>query len=270
MPLSTARTAQALSGVAIGLYFKWDLALVALAVAVFTYTPAVIYLVGALDKRTKSLADAYAAAGGVASEVLSGLRTVTSLGLQPTLLEKYEVCLRGAEKAIIASNQKIAFAVALMNASMFYVLASGSLYTVYMLYKEYKDSEFEYSFGGDDYYAHSCDAYDLLNVDFAATGTDGTAPSSLGQEGKGGKLARFLMTCASGKTIAREPDYLKLFTYSYSGAEGAREEAFDDQFGENGSSSSCSINLAVLYVAVQVRARAPRPAPCPPLRPPLG
>ena len=63
---------------------RWDLALLALGVACCTYIPAMYYLFGALDQRTKSLADAYAGAGGVASEILSGLRTVHPLRLRYT------------------------------------------------------------------------------------------------------------------------------------------------------------------------------------------
>ena len=32
------------------------------------------------------------------------------------------------------------------------------------MYDEYTDTEFEYSYGGTDFCAHSCDPYDLLQV----------------------------------------------------------------------------------------------------------
>ena len=65
------------------------------------------YLFGSLDKRTKSLADAYAGAGGVASEVLSGLRTVASLGLEHNALERYEAQLVSTQKTVTSSTQRI-------------------------------------------------------------------------------------------------------------------------------------------------------------------
>ena len=74
---------QMISGLIIGFVFKWDLALVTLATSAITFVPAAVYTMSSLDRRTKMLAAAYGEAGGVASETLSGLRTVVSLGLEP-------------------------------------------------------------------------------------------------------------------------------------------------------------------------------------------
>lgn len=60
---------QLLGGLIVANIYAWDIALVTLAVAILTYIPAVTLLLHYLDMRTRILADAYAAAGGVASEV---------------------------------------------------------------------------------------------------------------------------------------------------------------------------------------------------------
>ena len=114
---------QLVSGLAIGLVFKWDLALVSLATSLITFVPAAVYSMAALDKKTKMLADAYGEAGGVASEALSGLRTVVSLGLEPTSLSRYERCLRGAERAVIENTKKLHLSLSMFDASMCFILA---------------------------------------------------------------------------------------------------------------------------------------------------
>lgn len=35
-----------------------------------------------------------------------------------------------------------------MNAGMFYILAAAQLYATFIMYDEYKDTEFDYSFDG--------------------------------------------------------------------------------------------------------------------------
>lgn len=113
----SAGVGQFFGGIVIGIYYKWDLALLAMGVAAVTYVPAMLYVFNALEKRTKLLADSYGAAGGVASEGLSGLRTIASLSLETTTISRYEFCLRGAEKAIINWNNKIAIAMAARRAT---------------------------------------------------------------------------------------------------------------------------------------------------------
>jgi ATP-binding cassette subfamily B (MDR/TAP) protein 1 len=53
----------------VALIYAWDIALVTLGVALLTFVPAVTLLLHYLDMRTRIMADAYAAAGGVTSEV---------------------------------------------------------------------------------------------------------------------------------------------------------------------------------------------------------
>jgi ATP-binding cassette subfamily B (MDR/TAP) protein 1 len=148
---------QLITGLAIGFYFAWDLAAITTAAALITFAPASVYSMSALDKKTKMLGDAYGEAGGVASETLSGLRTVVSLGLEPTSLTRYERCLRGAERAVIATTKKLNFALSMMDASMFIVLGVPTLYATFKMYDEYKKTEFEYTFNDYDVCAHTCD-----------------------------------------------------------------------------------------------------------------
>ena len=236
----------------IGIYYKWDLALVALGVAAFTYIPAMFYLFGALDKRTKSLADAYAGAGGVASEILSGLRTVASLGLEPNALVRYEAQLLSTQKTVTASTRRIGLAVAAMNGGMYYILGVASLYATYLFYWEYTDSTFDYSFDGQPYCAHTCDEYNIWQVDANSVGTD--CSGSVGGYPTG-RLTPFKMTCASGRQIARDKDFLSAFTYGYSllAEEGStRASAFGDEFEDaDKTGPGCTISIAIMYVAIQ-------------------
>ena len=236
----------------IGIFYKWDLALVALGVAAFTYIPAMFYLFGALDKRTKSLADAYAGAGGVASEILSGLRTVASLGLEPNALVRYEAQLLSTQTTVTASTRRIGFAVAAMNSGMYYILGVASLYATYLFYWEYTDSTFDYSFDGQPYCAHTCGEYTIWQGDTNSIGTD----CSGSVDGyPTGKLTPFKMTCASGRQITRDDFYLRAFTSGYdnmSEVGSTRASAFGDEFEEaDKTGPGCTISIAIMYVAIQ-------------------
>ena len=237
----------------IGIYYKWDLALVALGVASFTYIPSMYYLFGALDKRTKSLADAYAGAGGVASEILSGLRTVASLGLESNALVRYEAQLVSTQATVTASTRRIGFAVAAMNGGMYYILGVASLYAAYLFYWEYTDSTFDYAFDGQAYCAHTCGEYTIWQADVSSIGTD-CSGSVGGDLYPTGRLTPFKMTCASGRQITRDDEQLQLFTLGWSNVTegGTRSSAFGDEFDEaDKTGPGCTISIAVMYVAIQ-------------------
>ena len=134
MGLISMGLGQLVSGLVIGFIFKWDLALVTLGTSAITFVPAAVYSMAALDKKTKMLADAYGEAGGVASETLSGLRTVVSLGLEPASLSRYERCLRGAERAVIATTKKLHLSLSMFDASMYFILGAGADYLLLTTY----------------------------------------------------------------------------------------------------------------------------------------
>ncbi|EOD24007.1 hypothetical protein EMIHUDRAFT_427164 [Emiliania huxleyi CCMP1516] len=129
--LSNANIFTTIGSITVGLYVSlresWAVALVTLAVAIVAYLPSVSLLLYYLEQRTKLLADAYAGAGGVASEVLSSIRTVASLGLEERSLQRYDANLANAERAAIRLSTKIFAAISTMNASLYYVVASGIL-----------------------------------------------------------------------------------------------------------------------------------------------
>ncbi|EOD31964.1 putative ABC transporter [Emiliania huxleyi CCMP1516] len=135
--LSNANIFTTIGSITVGLYISlresWAVALVTLAVAIVAYLPSISLLLYYLEQRTKLLADAYAGAGGVASEVLSSIRTVASLGLEERSLQRYDANLANAERAAIRLSTKIFAALSTMNASFYYVMASGILLACQLL-----------------------------------------------------------------------------------------------------------------------------------------
>ena len=65
-------------GLVISFAYKWDIALVSLVVACSTYLPAMLTMMSTTNKRTKLLAEAYGAAGGIAAEVLGEPASATA------------------------------------------------------------------------------------------------------------------------------------------------------------------------------------------------
>ncbi|KAI1696768.1 ABC transporter transmembrane region domain-containing protein [Ditylenchus destructor] len=68
-------------GVFVGLYMSWQLTLIMLAMTPLI-TFSIVYSAHRLSKSVRREMDAYANAGGVAEEVISGIRTVTSFNAQ--------------------------------------------------------------------------------------------------------------------------------------------------------------------------------------------
>ena len=246
-----SNTGQLVGGLVVAIIYAWDVALVTLAVSIFTFVPAVTLLLRYLDMRTRLLADAYAAAGGVASEVLSSLRTVASLGLEGRMLARYDRHLISAERASITLSRKIFLALSTMNSSMFYVMAAGSLFSIWRLVSEYRDTEFVYTYGNSTIYcAHECDPYGLSQVDIAGTLDPATATTPCVERDP--RLVPFRMTCNSGEAIAGSGNAtVALWTlFSDLGAE-ARLESFLARFDSAGSVAKCTIGLATIYIATQ-------------------
>ena len=90
--------AQFLGGVIIGFVYGWKMALVILAVLPVLAVSGYLWFY-VTTAFTKSELDAYAEAGGIAEEVLSGVRTVTAFTAQQEEVKRYTVPLKDAEKA---------------------------------------------------------------------------------------------------------------------------------------------------------------------------
>ncbi|KAI1704532.1 ABC transporter transmembrane region domain-containing protein [Ditylenchus destructor] len=92
-------------GVLVGLYMSWQMTLVMLAMTPFIVF-SMVYSAHWLSKSVRREMDAYANAGGVAEEVISGIRTVASFNAQEFEAKRYETLLKvgrkmGYKKALI-------------------------------------------------------------------------------------------------------------------------------------------------------------------------
>eukprot|EP00284_Hemiselmis_tepida_P000298 CAMPEP_0174952070 /NCGR_PEP_ID=MMETSP1355-20121228/95175_1 /TAXON_ID=464990 /ORGANISM="Hemiselmis tepida, Strain CCMP443" /LENGTH=673 /DNA_ID=CAMNT_0016199755 /DNA_START=33 /DNA_END=2055 /DNA_ORIENTATION=- len=115
---------QGLVGVGMAFYFKWDMALVLLGVSPLAAFGA-WYMSKATVDGQKAITDAYAKAGGTASETLSEMRTVTSFGMQDVQAQKYAANLEQARQAGVTKSIKVGFANGLLFASGNFMMALG-------------------------------------------------------------------------------------------------------------------------------------------------
>ena len=91
------------------------------------------------------MSDAYAAAGAIASEALSSIRTVAAFGLERVAAERYERKLKKAEKIGIALVWQAGFAMSWMIAAICIMMVSGLLYGGLDVSSEQQASAFEYA-----------------------------------------------------------------------------------------------------------------------------
>lgn len=118
---------QGLVGLVFAFVYKWDLALILLAMSPIPGFGA-WYMTKATTKGASDIADAYGKAGGTASETLSELRTVAALGAEDRQAEKYAVNLEAARQAGVTKSLKVGFANGLLFASGNILLAVGLAY----------------------------------------------------------------------------------------------------------------------------------------------
>ena len=83
---------------------------------------------------------AYARAGGLAMECISGLRTVSSLGAQQVQIDKYYANLEEAKEAGVRKSWRFGLASGLMFASGNIMSALGFLYGAIKYAKELEDT----------------------------------------------------------------------------------------------------------------------------------
>jgi len=266
--LSNANIFTTIGSITVGLYISlresWAVALVTLAVAIVAYLPSVSLLLYYLEQRTKLLADAYAGAGGVASEVLSSIRTVASLGLEERSLQRYDANLANAERAAIRLSTKIFAALSTMNASVYYVMASGILLACQLLVSEYRDTTVDYTeLLGDarNYCAESCDSYDLFLVNTTqpdqADGV-GAACADRTSATTGEALENFKFTCSTAAQVIGERAFTRffgddtLFWNQFEDGDPA-DSSYDELFPPNSYDRSveCALGLGAIYIATQ-------------------
>jgi len=106
-------------GIALCFYYSWQMGLVLLALM-----PLVGFSVWFLTKVTAESAGetgaAYARAGGLAMECISGLRTVSALGAQEDQVDQYFGNLKTAQEAGVRKSWRLGLASGLMFASRYY------------------------------------------------------------------------------------------------------------------------------------------------------
>ena len=198
-----------IAGTIIAFVYLWDLTLVVMALSPILLG-AVYLMTTVQQKTTKAVQDAYAAAGGVSSETLSGLRTVASFSMEETAAEKYELNLTAAEKAGLRRATRVGLATSTFNAAVFYVLSVGLLYGCFMAANERRHTAWDYTrpansslpFAGDPLCALSCNPYDIANLRPAE-------PNCTGAD-----LAQFQMTCYTAAFITTSESMMAVFGLS--------------------------------------------------------
>jgi len=90
----------------VGLYLCWQLTVVLLA-AFPLIGGAGFFMITAITAAQNQAGDNYAAAGGLATEALGAIRTVTALNSQPDLISRYRVYLLDAMKVGITKGMKV-------------------------------------------------------------------------------------------------------------------------------------------------------------------
>ena len=200
------------------------------------------------------LADAYAGAGGVASETLASIRTVAALGLEERALARYDAHLESCEGTTFRLSRKIFFALASMNGAMFYVFGSGLFLASFLLVDELlltarnfnkliEDDGSDGSDAGPPYYCtNECDAYDIMQLDFTEFATECATRG----------MSDFIMTCGAAGMIAGCDKYKQGFGYTI--PEGVDGDQFDLRYGSAfggyaAGTFACALGSAAVYMA---------------------
>lgn len=129
---------------ALGFHFGWDVCLVVFAASPIAGVSGAIAIFIALSAGQK-ITDAYAAAGAIASEALSSMRTVASFGLERVVAERYERKLARAERFGISFVWQAGLAMSVLVASIAVMMCSGLLYGGLSVAREQKGSVFQYA-----------------------------------------------------------------------------------------------------------------------------
>jgi len=214
------------------------------------------------------LADAYAGAGGVASETLASIRTVAALGLEERALARYDAHLESCEGTTFRLSRKIFFALASMNGAMFYVFGSGLFLASFLLVDELYSTARNFnkliddavgSGGGDGsdagppyYCTNECDAYDTMQIAndcFLVDVNNPTSPLNCPTECATRGMSDFIMTCGAAGLLAGCDTAAALFGYT-----GEVGDQFDLRYGSAfggyaAGTFACALGSAAVYMA---------------------
>ncbi|CAI2356592.1 unnamed protein product [Caenorhabditis sp. 36 PRJEB53466] len=120
-------TATFISGVALGFYMCWQLTLVML-ITVPLQLGSMYLSAKHLNRATKNEMSAYSSAGGMANEVIAGIRTVIAFNAQPFEIERYGKQLAEARKMGIRKTVVLAICSAMPLILMFVLMAGAFWY----------------------------------------------------------------------------------------------------------------------------------------------
>lgn len=99
-------TAQVLGSFIVGFYLNWRLTLVLLTAYPLIGAAGAFMINAVTDAKNKSM-EQYAAAGGIATEALSSIRTVTALNIQPQIIAEYRKMIYDAMLVGITKGLKV-------------------------------------------------------------------------------------------------------------------------------------------------------------------
>uniref|UniRef100_A0A8R1DLX2 ABC-type xenobiotic transporter n=1 Tax=Caenorhabditis japonica TaxID=281687 RepID=A0A8R1DLX2_CAEJA len=124
-------TATFISGVLLGFYMCWQLTLVML-VTVPLQLGSMYLSAKHLNKATKNEMSAYSVAGGMANEVIAGIRTVIAFNAQPFEIDRYAKQLAEARKMGIRKCVVLAICSSIPLILMFVLMAGAFWYGAYL------------------------------------------------------------------------------------------------------------------------------------------
>ena len=160
--------AQCLGGIIVGFYYSWDVALFAL----ITSPPCAFgmyYLTVVTSDAAEWLSEAYSKAGGVASETIYSMRTVSALQCELSKADEYKSHLDTAREAGERRARTIGIASGL-------IFSSGNLQTgVVLLYVAYRNAQ-EMRDDGDDYKINADAFISMFAIQQAAQSLGGMGP----------------------------------------------------------------------------------------------
>jgi ATP-binding cassette subfamily B (MDR/TAP) protein 1 len=210
---------QGVGGIIVAFAYSWDMSLVLMGLS-----PIVMFGTWFMTKTTQeaaeSISNAYAKAGGVASETVGELRTIAALGAEAKQESRYASNLEDARKAGVRSSLRKGFANGLLFASGNIMAAVGFIYAAYKIAKDLEDTTMEYTVGnvtttincqtpwqaGHEHPAGSCNisgGYILIAIFGLQMGAQGLGliEPSISALAKARKAAKQIMTVADRRPI---------------------------------------------------------------------
>ena len=134
----------AVTGVVGGVTKDWKITLVLLSVC-----PAIVLSVAALatvlSTSTKKQNRAYGKAGGLATEALFAMRTISALGLEDSFIERYSKSLSAARAAMITSRCQLGICTGVLFSTFILLQAAGFSYGGFQFSDELSRSSYEYN-----------------------------------------------------------------------------------------------------------------------------